>query len=248
MALPKTSHTTESIVAYTMEVIGRLRGVASTDVLIPDPVKRQIFTDTALAIETPTLALYALFSANQQNNLMTHRSLMGQGRGIDYVFGRHVAQTAETIRTGPALGSREHTEFRKVFKDGNTQAFTDPTIREDKDLCEDLGRRIQLVEDFPAKAGLLAANGMLFAVIEPAASAIIDIEKQQSKDFTREVEGRQAVIDALWTGKKTTELAVGRDRGLVSFIFFDFRKGSSESSSKPEDGGNPQGGEEKPPT
>lgn len=235
MAFPRANHSSDSIVAYAMEVAGRLSGIASTDIVLSDPAKQKALNDIAASIENPALALFTLNSNQRLAKLTTYRKQMGVGRGIDHAFGRHVQNVSESIRTGPAHGSRDHAEYLKVFKDGNTKAFVDPTIREDPQLCDELLRCLQLVGDLPSKATLLDATAKIQNAIGPAASALIQMEEQQSKDFTLEVEARQAVVDALWVGKKMAEVSLGRDKGLLSFIFFDF--------DKSEAGGKPQGGE-----
>lgn len=230
MAFPKTINKTDAIIAYSNEVIGRIQGILATDLLISDPNKQKTLADIATSIQTPNQALLTLYVANHLQKVGAYRTQVGLGRGHDFVFGRHVANVSESIRTGPALGSRDHAEYRKVFKDGNTKSYVDPTVREDPALCEELARCLQQVNDLNSKTALLDATTKLQAALTPVAETLVTMEKQQSKDFTIEVEGRQAVIDALWSGKKMVEAALGRDRGLVKFIFFDFDR--TEGGSK----------------
>lgn len=243
MALPKAGNKTDLIVSYAMEVVGRIQGVVATDVLIPDAAKRQALSDIAAKIQAPTLALFNLFAAHQLQKLTAFRTQMGLGRGMDYVFERHVSMVSESVRTGPGRGSRESDAYRKVFEEGNIESYVAPTVREDPELCKELGRRLQLVEDFPAKAGLLDTTTKMEAAITPVAEGLRGMEEQQSKDFVLEVEARQAVIDALWVGKKSAEVVLGRDRALIGFLFFDFGKGDRRGTEDEGDGDGSPGGE-----
>lgn len=69
------------------------------------------------------------------------------------------------------------------------------------------------------------------ALVKTVATALTDIEKSISKEFTHEVEQRQAVIDSLWVGKKEFEQTFVRDHALARFVFFPFEKGNAADPS-----------------
>jgi hypothetical protein len=218
--------------------------VAKAETYITDSAKRSVLKDVADKIDAKLQVLFKLHIARITLRIMTHRRNLGEGRAIDKAFDKHVARSAESVRTGPAGGSRDNSPYRTVFDEG-TAPFQSPTIREDAELAGELGRRLAKLDQFPAKQSLLDDNAKLETLIGPASAAVIEGEKQISKEFTTEVEARQAVIDELWLGKKAIEMTFKRDRGLLKFIFFDFSKdgsGGEDLSGGGGDGGEDGGG------
>lgn len=232
MAGPRTTNETRDICGYTADVTGRITALSTADTYITDPEKRAVLIEVAGKIDAKNEALFDLYLAGLKSSVMAHRRAMGMGRALDRAFDRHVAHTAEVIRTGPSGGSRANEDYRKVFDKG-TEAFQAPTIRDDVELAAELGRRLALLADFPQKQSLIDDNEKLLKLIGPASKAVIEGEEKISADFTTEVEARQAVIDELWKAKKTLEIAFKHDRALVRFIFFDFRKGGAADEPAP---------------
>lgn len=228
MAFPRATSDTGDICTYTVEVIGRLHGLFKAETYIIDQAKRDVCKAIADKIDVPLQLLTSTYGLRITNTLIQQRRALGEGRAIDRAFDRHVANVGENVRTGPAGGSRTHVEYRKVFEDGSMESFQSPTIRDDAALAEDLGVRLAKVVDFPQRADLIDNNTKLVALVKTAATTLTDIEKSVSKNFTLEVEQRQAVIDSLWVGKKEFEQAFVRDYALVRFVFFPFQKGNAE--------------------
>jgi len=237
MAGPKTTNQTIDICSYTSDVTGRVYGLAKCETYITDSAKRAVLKDVADKVDAKLQELFKLYIARITLKLMTHRRNLGEGCAIDRAFDKHVAHCAESVRTGPAGGSRDNAPYQAVFDEG-TAPFQSPTIRDDPELAEELGRRLAKLDDFRNKQPLLDDNAKLEALIGPASAAVVNGEKQLSKDFTTEVEARQAVIDELWLAKKALEMTFKRDRALLKFIFFDFSKDDSGSGEQPPGGGN----------
>ncbi len=238
MAFPRATSDTGDICTYTAEVIGRLYGLFRAETYIIDQEKRDACKAIADKIDAPLQTLTSLYGLRVANKLIQQRRALGEGRTVDRAFDRHVANVGENVRTGPAGGSRTHVEYRKVFEDGSMESFQSPTIRDDAALSEELGVRLAKVVDFPQRADLIDNNTKLVALIKTVATALTDIEKSISKDFTHEVEQRQAVIDSLWVGKKEFEQTFVRDHALARFVFFPFQKGNAED---PTGGGGESG-------
>lgn len=252
MAGPRTTNETRDICGYAADVTGRCLGLSKAETYITDPTKRALLAEVAGKIQAKNQALFNVHINNITFAILTHKQNVGEGRAIDRAFDRHVAHCAETIRTGPSGGSRDNDEYRAVFNEG-TAPFQSPTIRDDAELATELGTRLDKLHDFPQKQSLVADNAKLAALIEPAAAAVVNGEKKTSTDFTTEVEARQALVDELWNAKKTIEMAFRRNRGLIKFVFFDFRKdggGNDEpdAGTTPPDAGTPEGGNEPKPS
>jgi hypothetical protein len=240
MAFPRATSETGDICTYTADVVGRLVGLSKAETYIVDQDSRNACKTIADEISIPLAALKSLYGIRVADTLIQQRRALGEGRSVDRAFDRHVANVGENVRTGPAGGSRTHVEYRKVFEDGSMESFQSPTIRDDAELAVDLGERLGKVVDFPQRAALIDNNTKLVTLIKAVATTLMDIEKSISKEFTHEVELRQAVIDALWVGKKEFEKTFVRDYPLTRFVFFPFQKGNANSdpSNDSNEGGN----------
>lgn len=237
--LPNVGTDTLKICWYAGEVVGRARGIASMDILVPDPARRTAINDSANRVHAAIQTLTSAYVARITHEFVGQRIALGRGRGVDRGFDALVSWTSETARTSLPDRSVKNPEYRTIFPRG-AEAYTTPTIKEDEQLVEDLKQAI-LASKVPAKAEMVTRVDAVIPAVTAAASGLRDAEKLVNTLFQAEIAARKLVIDALWDERKTVELALGRGgRQLARFVYFDPRKPNGETAkaeeAKPADG------------
>ena len=237
--LPNVGTDTLKICWYAGEVVGRARGIASMDILVPDLTRRTAINDSANRIHAAIQALTGAYVARVTHEFVGQRIALGQGRGVDRGFDALVSWASETARTSLPDRSVRNPEYRTIFPDG-AEAYSTPTIKEDEQLADDLKQAI-LASKIPVKAEMVSRVDAAIPTVTAAASGLRDAEKQVNTLFQAEIAARKGVIDALWDERKAIELALGRGgRQLARFVYFDPRKPNGEAAktdeAKPADG------------
>lgn len=226
--LPTVGAETTKIVRYAAEVAGRILGISAMENLVPDAQRRAALEKAGQAVLGASQALMNAFIARAMAEHLEQRLALGKGRGVDRGFEALIANTSETIRTSLADRAAANPDYRAIFPNG-TEEFMAPTIREDAELAGVLKARLG-DSNLSVKNDLLASLDKIIPVVEPAAKAMLDSEKQVNALFQTELNSRKTVIDTLWEERKAVETALGRaGKGLARFVFFDFRRASDEA-------------------
>lgn len=232
--LPTVGADTIKIVPYTAQVGGRIFGIAAMKNLVLDDARRVALVASGNLIIASAQALNTAYFARIQFEQLDQRITFGKGKGIDRGFDAAIAVVAEDVRNSFTDRTYENPDYRAIFPDGTTDAFTSPTIREDEQIATDL--RIAIAgSKSPVKDEVLAVLDTVIPIVAPAAKALSDGEKQINALFGAEMNARKNVVDTLWEERKNVEKTLGRaGKGLARFIFFDFRKADeSESTNSP---------------
>lgn len=237
--LPAVGADTIKIVRYAAQVSGRILGIAAMKNLVPDDSRRAALIASGNLIIASAQALNTAYFTRIQFEHFDQRVTFGKGKGIDRGFDAAITIVAENVRNSLPDRTYENPDYRAIFPDGTTDAFTSPTIREDEQIATDL--RIAIADsNVPVKDDVLALLDTVIPVVTPAAKALSDGEKQVNALFGAEMNARKNVVDTLWEERKNVEKTLGRaGKGLARFIFFDFRKADETESTDPATPVNP---------
>jgi len=232
--LPTVNADTTKIIRYAGEVGGRILGLAAMENLIPDANRRAELSKSGQAIISSAQALRTAFVTRFQFEDLDHRITFGKGKGIDRGFEAVVATISENTRTLLPDRNTNNPDYRAIFPRG-TDEFMSPTIREDALVANDLRAAID-ASNVPSKTNSIALLDSVIPVLEPAAKALADGEKQINSLFQNEINARKTVVDTLWEQRKIVETIFGRaGKTIARFAFFDFRKSNDPESSTPAD-------------
>jgi hypothetical protein len=233
--LPTVGTDTLKICWYAGEVVGRARGVARMENLVPTNERRATINASADTMATALTTLANAYVARVVYEFVQQRIALGVGRGVDRGFDALISSISEAVRTSLPDRNVRNPDYRQIFPNG-AEEFTSPTIKEDEALATDLRQSVS-DSNLAVKADILSQLDAVIPIVSDAAGGLRDGEKQVNALFQAELNGRKLVVDALWEQRKAIELALGRGgRQLARFVFFDVRKGSAEAPVAEPDG------------
>lgn len=222
-----------NIVWHVAEVAGRLLGVARSPTLVPAPEKKSALEAVAERLIGTARNLFEVTIAGKRFEYIEQRLRVGEGRGLDRGWDATVSTVADKGRVSLPDRSTNNPDYREVFTDGTIAPYTKPTIKQDPEIGSDLRKRIS-TSRLPNRDELVADLDKMLPLLEPAAKAVIDGEKQVNDQFLDEVNARKLVIDTLWEERRTVEKLLGRaGRNTARFIFFDDDSRSPAAAEEP---------------
>jgi hypothetical protein len=235
--LPTVGSDSLKIIRYAAEVAGRTLGIAAMVNLVPDAARRAALETAGNLINGAAQQLVGAYFARLTFENFDQRRSFGKGRSIDRGFDAAISTSSEKIRTSLPDRSTSNPDYRAIFPHG-AEEFTSPTVKEDPELADTLHAAVS-ESNLTVKAEVLTLLDTIIPVVGPAATEILDGEKQVNSLSLSEQAGRKLVVDTLWEQRKAVETALGRGgRGLARFVFFDFRKngeGDAADTTQPPD-------------
>jgi hypothetical protein len=235
--LPTVGSDSLKIIRYAAEVAGRTLGIAAMANLVPDAARRAALETAGNLINGAAQQLVGAYFARLTFENFDQRRSFGKGRSIDRGFDAAISTSSEKIRTSLPDRSTSNPDYRAIFPHG-AEEFTSPTVKEDADLADNLHAAVS-ESNLTVKTEVLTLLDTIIPVVGPAATEIVNGEKQLNSLFLSEQTSRKLVVDTLWEQRKAVETALGRGgRGLARFVFFDFRKsgeGDAADATQPPD-------------
>ena len=231
--LPTVGTDTLKICWYAGEVVGRARGLARMNNLIPEPARRDAIKTSADTMSVALSTLANAYIARIVHEFVEQRIALGVGRGVDRGFDALISFVSETVRTSLPDRSVRNPDYRQIFPNG-AEEYSSPTIKEDEQLAVDLRQSVN-DSNLTVKADILTQLDTVIPIVTEVAGGLRDAEKQVNALFQAELNARKLVVDALWEQRKAIEIALGRGgRQLARFVFFDARKGSGAAAPEAE--------------
>jgi hypothetical protein len=242
--LPTPDDGTYRVIAYAAEVGGRMTGLAGCPNLLPEEL-RPTFRESGEQIIALTRGLGAAYVATLIYEVIDQRIFVGHGMGIDRGWDRTVSDVSDVGRGAVPDRNTASPEYRSVFEDGTTKAYTQPSIKQDPELAADLRARVD-ASGLRTRDQMLALIDAIIGLVGPASANVKNGEERVNTLFQTDVGLRGGLTNHLWAKRKEIEGLLGRsNQALARFVFFDFKK-SKPSRTAPDSSPSEPAPEETP--